>query len=71
VLKPDRTGPAPRRPAPANWDEFVIREITLPEWTENNYILAGADIKKLQMFGYGYLLQHAAFANRTMRFCYK
>lgn len=64
VLKPNRTGPAPQRPAPATWDEHVIRETTLPERTKSNYNLAGAGIIPLQMFGYGYLLQKAAFANR-------
>lgn len=64
VLKPRRTGPKPRRPAPANWNEHVIRETTLPERTENNYNLAGEGIIPLQMFGYGYLLQNAAYENR-------
>ncbi len=64
VLKPDRTGPAPRRPAPANWDEYVIRETTLPELGGNNYRVAGPGIIPLQMFGFGYLLQNAAFLNQ-------
>ncbi|KAA0913859.1 DUF1963 domain-containing protein [Aquicoccus porphyridii] len=64
VLKPRRTGPEPRRPAPANWDEYVIRETTLPERTKNNYNLAGTGIIPLQMFGFGYLLQSAAYENQ-------
>jgi len=68
VLKPRRTGPEPRRSAPANWDEYVIRETTLPERTKNNYNLAGAGIIPLQMFGFGYLLQSAAFENQDKEF---
>lgn len=64
VLQPQRTGPVPRRALPKNWDEYVVHKTTLPDVVERGFRGAGMGIIPLQMFGYGYLLQDAAWKHR-------
>ena len=60
VLEPVRTGPEPVRSVPTTWEEYVVNATKLPPIERNNFQVAGSSLIPMQMFGYGYLLQHAA-----------
>ena len=59
-LKPRRTGDEPRPDDPTTWDEKVREETMMPYPSRNNFSVSGGSRAAIQMFGEGYLLQHAA-----------